>query len=80
MQPIILNQFKIFTEYLDRELSKMELSPKTNEEMIIFIKNIRDNHIISNSPKHDINFISQLKMYAFIQLAKHSIKRWNREI
>lgn len=79
-QPIVLKQFEIFTKYLDRELSKMESSPKTSEEMIIFITNIRDNHIISNSPKHDVNFISQLKMFACTQLAEHSIQRWNREM
>jgi len=80
MQPIILNQYEIFTEYLDRELNKLDSTPKTIEEMVIFIKNIRDDHIITNSPKHDINFISQLKMYAFRQLAEHSIHRWNVEI
>jgi len=80
IQPIILNQFDIFTEYLDRELSKMESPPTTSEEMIIFIKNLRDDHIITNSPKHDINFISQLKMYAFTQLAEHSIQCRNREM
>lgn len=64
IQPIILNQFKIFTEYLHRELSKMESPPRTSEEMIIFIKNVPDDHIITNSPKHGINFISQLKIYS----------------
>ncbi|XP_025193958.1 uncharacterized protein LOC112593667 [Melanaphis sacchari] len=80
MQPIILHQYEIFTEYLGRELSKMDSAPKTIEEMVIFIRNIRDDHIITNSPKHDINFISQLKMHAFTQLAEHSIQRWNVEI
>jgi len=80
MQPIVLNQFEIFTEYLDRELSKMDSPPRTSEEMVIFIKNIRNDHIITNSPKHDFNFISQLKMFAFTQLAEHSIQRWNREM
>lgn len=79
IQPIILNQFEIFTEYLDRELTKVESPPTTSEEMVIFINNLRDDHIITNSPKHDINFISQIKMYAFPQLAEHSIQRWNRE-
>ena len=79
MQPIILNQFEIFTEYLDRELIKVKSPPRTIEEMIIFIKNIRDDHIITNSPKHDINFISQLKMLAFTQLAEHLIQRRDRE-
>ncbi|XP_022183245.1 uncharacterized protein LOC111042852 [Myzus persicae] len=80
MQPIILNQFEIFTEYLDRELNKMDSTARTSEEMVIFIKNVRDGHIIANSPKHDFNFISQLKMYALTQLAEHSIQRWNVEI
>ena len=36
--------------------------------MTTFIKNVRDDHIIANTPKHDINFISQLKMYALTRL------------
>ncbi|XP_003245437.2 uncharacterized protein LOC100570428 isoform X2 [Acyrthosiphon pisum] len=42
-----------------------------------FVK--RDDHLITSSQKLDINFISQLKMLAFTQLAEHSIQRWNRE-
>ena len=79
IQPIVLKQFEIFTEYLDKELAKAESIPKTSEEMTMFIKNVRDVHIIANSPKHDVNFISQLKMYALSQLAEHSIQRWNKE-
>jgi len=48
--------------------------------MTTFIKNIHDDHIIGNSPKHDINFISQLKMYALPQLVEYSMQRWNKDI
>ncbi|XP_025193968.1 uncharacterized protein LOC112593677 [Melanaphis sacchari] len=66
--------------YLDRELVNVESTARTSEEMTTFIKNIRDDHIIANTSKHDINFISQLKMNAFTQLTEHSIQRWNREM
>ncbi|KAL4141444.1 hypothetical protein QTP88_004082 [Uroleucon formosanum] len=80
IQSIILKHFDIFTEYIDKELSKVESSSKTSEEMATFIKNLRDDHIIANSPKNYINFISQLKMYACTQLAEYSIQLRNREI
>lgn len=48
MQPIILNQFEIFTEYLAGELIKVKSKATTSEEMTKFIKNIRhDDHIIA---------------------------------
>jgi len=58
----------------------VESTPRTSEEMTTFIKNIRDDHVIANSLKNDIYFISQLKMYALIQLVENLIQRWNREM
>ncbi|KAL4088969.1 hypothetical protein QTP88_024047 [Uroleucon formosanum] len=81
IQPIILKHFDIFTEYIDKELAKVESSSsRTSEVMATFIKNLRDNRIIANSPKIDINFISQLKMHACTQLAEHSLQLRNREM
>lgn len=47
--------------------------------MIVFIKNLSDNKIIESNPKEDMNFISQLKMYASSQLAEHWAQRWSGE-
>ncbi len=80
MHPIILKQFNIFTNYINGELSKAESLPRTSEEMTTFIKNVRDEHIIASSPKHDVDFISQLKMYALAQLTEHCMQRWNGEM
>ena len=55
----------------------MESPPKTNEEMIVFIKNLSDDKIIGSAPKEEINFISQLKIIATNQLAEHWARRWN---
>ncbi|KAF0724590.1 Uncharacterized protein FWK35_00023012, partial [Aphis craccivora] len=38
-----------------------------------------DNKIIESNPKEDMNFISQLKMYASSQLAEHWAQRWSGE-
>ncbi|KAF0684709.1 Uncharacterized protein FWK35_00037117, partial [Aphis craccivora] len=80
MHPIVLKQFNIFTNYINGELSKVESLPRTSEEMTTFIKNVRDNHIIASSPKHDVNFISQLKMYALEQFTEHCMQSWNGEM
>jgi len=48
--------------------------------MIVFINNLRDDHITANSPKHDVNFISQRKMYALTQLVEHWMQRRDGEI
>lgn len=60
----------------------MESTPRTSEEITTFIKNIRGDRVIANSPKTDINFISQLKMYALIsaKLVENLIQQWNREM
>jgi len=65
--------------YLDQEFTKVDSPPKTPEEMIVFIKNLSDYKIIGSTPKHDMNFISQLKMYAPSQLAEQWSQRWSGE-
>ncbi|KAL4090193.1 hypothetical protein QTP88_025092 [Uroleucon formosanum] len=65
--------------YLDQEFTKVDLPPKTPEEMIVFIKNLSDDKIIESNPKEDMNFISQLKMYASPQLAEQWAQRWSGE-
>lgn len=80
MHPIVLKQFDIFTNYINGELSKVESLPRTSKVMTTFIKNVRDDHIIVNSPKHDVNFISQLKMNALAELTEHCMQRWNGEM
>jgi len=39
MQPIVLKQFDIFTNYIDRELFKVKLSPRMSEEINMCICN-----------------------------------------
>jgi len=48
--------------------------------MIISIKNICDDHCIASSSKHNINLISQIKIYALILIVENSIKQRNRPI
>ncbi|KAL4142023.1 hypothetical protein QTP88_004555 [Uroleucon formosanum] len=54
-----------------QEFTNVKSPPKTNEEIIIFIKNLSDDKMIGSTPKEDMNFISQLKINATIQLAEH---------
>jgi len=78
-QPLVLKQFETMGNYLDQEFIKVDSPPKTPEEMIVFIKNLNDDKIIGSTPKEDMNFISQLKMYASSQLAEHWAQRWSGE-
>ncbi|KAL4103603.1 hypothetical protein QTP88_018964 [Uroleucon formosanum] len=73
-KPAVLKQFDMFLNYIDQEFTKVKSSSRTNEEIVTFIKNVRDESVIA---KNDINFISQLKMYASYQLAKHWAQRWS---
>jgi len=57
--------------YLDQEFTKVDSPPKTPDEMITFIKILRDDSVISNISKNDDNLISQLKMFATSQLAEN---------
>ncbi|CAH1738764.1 unnamed protein product [Aphis gossypii] len=76
IRPLVLKQFEIIGNYIDREFTNVQLPPKTIEEMIIFIKNLKAEHIIKNV---DLNFASQLKMFAAPKLAEQRL-RWSREI
>jgi len=80
IRPTVLKQFEIIGDYIDREFTKADSPPKTSEEMIIFINNLSDNKIIVFTPKEDMNFISQLKMFASSQLAEQWAQRWNGEM
>ncbi|KAL4123322.1 hypothetical protein QTP88_015519 [Uroleucon formosanum] len=77
IRPVILNQFAMIGNYIDQEFTKVEKPPKTNEEIIIFIKNLR-NDVITTNP--DLNFVSQLKMFATSQLAEQWAQRWSGEM
>ncbi|XP_025198692.1 uncharacterized protein LOC112597007 [Melanaphis sacchari] len=79
-RPLVLKQFEIMGNYLDQEFTKVESPPKTPEEMVVFIKNLSDDKIIGSTPKHDMNFISQLKMFATKQLAEQWVQRWSGEM
>lgn len=78
--PAVLKQFDIFLNFIDVEFTKVDSPPKTNEEMVTFIKNVRDESAISKIAKNDVNLISQLKMYASSQLAEHWAQRWSGEM
>ncbi|KAL4153528.1 hypothetical protein QTP88_001361 [Uroleucon formosanum] len=80
IRPTVLKQFEIIGDYIDREFTKADSPPKNIEEMIISIKNLSDNKIIGSTPKEDMNFISQLKMFASYQLAEQWAQRWNGEM
>lgn len=80
IRPLVVKQFEIMGNYLDHEFTKVETPPKNIDEMIIFIKNLNDDKIIGSTPKEDMNYISQLKMYATTQLAEHWAQRWNGEL
>lgn len=40
IRPVVLNQFAMIGNYIDQEFTKVDKPPKTNEEMMIFIKNL----------------------------------------
>lgn len=80
IRPLVLKQYEIMSNYLDQEFTKVDSPPKTNEEMVVFIKNLSDDKIIGSTPKDDMNFISQLKILATTQLAEQWAQRWSREM
>ncbi|KAL4103976.1 hypothetical protein QTP88_019289 [Uroleucon formosanum] len=80
IRPVALSQFQIIGDYIDKEFTNVKSPPKNIDEMIIFIKNLRDDSVISNMPKNDVNLISQLKMYASSQLAEQWAQRWSGEM
>lgn len=80
IRPVVLKQFEIIGNYIDREFTNVLSPPKTNEEMIIFIKNLSDDKIIGSAPKEDMNFISQLKINATTKLAEQWAQRWSGEM
>ncbi|KAL4090137.1 hypothetical protein QTP88_025036 [Uroleucon formosanum] len=80
IRPLVLKQFEIMANYLDQEFTKVDSTPKTPEEIIVFIKNLSDDKIIESNPKEDMNFISQLKMFATTQLAEQWVQRWSSEM
>ncbi|KAL4083680.1 hypothetical protein QTP88_028996 [Uroleucon formosanum] len=77
IRPVVLNQFLMIGNYIDREFIKVEKPPKTNEEIMIFIKNLRNDLIMTNP---DLNIVSQLKMFATSQLAEQWTQRWSGEM
>ncbi|KAF0755249.1 52 kDa repressor of the inhibitor of the protein kinase-like [Aphis craccivora] len=72
IRPVVLKLFEIIGNFIDREFSNVLSPPKTIEEMIIFIKNLKADHIIKNV---DLNFVSQLKMFAAPKLAEQRLRR-----
>ncbi|KAL4084266.1 hypothetical protein QTP88_028091 [Uroleucon formosanum] len=76
IQPAALKQFDIFLKYIDVEFTKVVSPPKNPEEMVTFIKNVRDESIISKIAKNEVNLISQIKIYASSQLAEQWAQRW----
>jgi len=79
IRPTILKEFEMFGNYIDREFTQVKSPPKTNDEMKIFIKNLREENIIAINPGHVFNFISQLKMFATTQLSERWAQRWSGE-
>ncbi|KAL4153099.1 hypothetical protein QTP88_000932 [Uroleucon formosanum] len=80
IQPAALKQFDIFLKYIDVEFTKVDSPPKNPEEMVTFIKNVRDESIISKIAKNEVNLISQIKIYASSQLAAQWAQRWGGEM
>ncbi|XP_060848194.1 uncharacterized protein LOC132927631 [Rhopalosiphum padi] len=74
IRPVVLRQFEIIENYIDREFTNVQSPPKTVDEMIIFIKNLQTDQIIKNI---DLNFVSQLKMCAARKLAEQWSQRWS---
>jgi len=79
IRPIVLKQFEIIGNYLDREFTNVKSSPTNVNEMKTFIKNLREEQIILSTPKESMNFISQLKINATSQLAEQWSERWSNE-
>ncbi|XP_025201656.1 uncharacterized protein LOC112599117 [Melanaphis sacchari] len=62
--------------YIDREFIRVDSPPKTNEEMLVFIKNLQNDRITTNP---DLNFVNQLEVLATRQLSEQWAQRWSEE-
>ncbi|KAF0763465.1 Uncharacterized protein FWK35_00008144 [Aphis craccivora] len=47
IRPVVIKQFEIISNHLDQEFTNVKSPPKTNKEMIIFIKNLIDDKILA---------------------------------
>jgi hypothetical protein len=54
IRPVVLSQFQIIGDYIDKKFTNVKSPPKNIDEMIIFIKNLNDEKIIESTPKHDV--------------------------
>ncbi|KAL4152834.1 hypothetical protein QTP88_000667 [Uroleucon formosanum] len=62
------------------DFAALDSPPKNPEEMVTFIKNVRDESIISKIAKNEVNLISQIKIYASSQLAEQWAQQWGGEM
>lgn len=67
----------LIENYIDGAFRKVETSPKTNEEMTILIKNLKDEMIVDT--RGHLSYVSQLKVLATTQLADRWAQRWHAE-
>jgi len=74
IRPSVIRQFELIGNYIDGAFTKAETPPKTNEEMTIFIKNLKDELIVDT--RGHLSYVSQLKILATTQLADHWAQRW----
>jgi len=77
IRPTVIRQFELIGNYIDGAFTKVETPPKTNEEMTIFIKNLKD-EMIGDTRGH-LSYVSQLKMLATTQLVDRWAQRWIAE-
>ncbi|VVC45250.1 Hypothetical protein CINCED_3A010089 [Cinara cedri] len=48
----------------------MRTPPPDMNGIQMFIKSLQDENIVSSLPKHDVSYVSQIRMYATTQLAE----------
>ncbi|KAE9542456.1 hypothetical protein AGLY_003317, partial [Aphis glycines] len=77
IRPTVIRQFELIGNYIDGVFTKVETPPKSNEEMTIFIKNLKD-EMIGDMRGH-LSYVSQLKMLATTQLVDRWAQRWIAE-
>ncbi|VVC27050.1 Hypothetical protein CINCED_3A013126 [Cinara cedri] len=68
--PTVLKQFDQIGRYIKEEITKMETPLLNMSDIQMLIKNLQDEKIIVNMLKQDVCYVTQIKMFATIQLAE----------
>lgn len=68
---LVMKQYDEIAEYINKKCAQQKSPPKNVHEMIIFIKNIKDEGVVKSIP----NFSNQIKMCAAEQLSEYVLNQ-----